>query len=712
MDDFQFLKEEISSQKFNKRIFYAKTANKYIELISIDMFIDKYMPYITNYVFKDENTEEVLTEYSNTFTNFLKYLGNENTLLNYLKIKNNKDNQNCEEKIKYNRSISLILKCFFEKFFIIDDEILRETSINNIKELLLELDKYNLLKIEIENYFYYLNDNNKNISENKEINEENVVLLLFYSFLYPFIQNNEQKIQNYCNKLKIILKNNNQPKKKRLIIQNIINIIPFIKKSLINLKDNKNENNEQNIINQNKYILKEILSSLNDVMDDKNLIISAGINYLYEIIIIYTIKNMTEIILFYDSYNNFLSNKEIDDIINNFIFKLENILNNESNLNIPLTWRIKVAYIENICQLKKFIIINNENYFNDYFSNVCQKILENINNNNNFNNTNNSNTDADLKISVLNHVEFFISTLPSFIQIFKNIASLESNVYVRTYLGAALNKILNNEQLYEIYQNTKNLNIILSNIFEIIQNIIEKEKYEVKYYALSSFELKFFNIVKDENNKMFILNKIIKLIIIALQTINEWRIRDNIFEKFDKFLTNENNFIKIISLFQNVKQKNNNYYNSLEILSNLRYLIQLFFNDKANIIRTKCLNLIYNIINIQKGNKLEKESCLIRIKEELIKYQYSLFNRNNNFEEGENFFNNISSLDKNKNYYIKIFFLESVKKFINLYSREEKNLIKDIIELIKNDKKYPKENIANNKINQNIDFIFGKLTEL
>ena len=104
MDNFQFLKDELSNPKlFNKRIFYAKNANKYIELISIDIFIDKYLPYITNYVLNDENTEEVLTEYSKTFINFLKYLNNENTLNNYIQIKNNdKDKEKDKDKDKEN----------------------------------------------------------------------------------------------------------------------------------------------------------------------------------------------------------------------------------------------------------------------------------------------------------------------------------------------------------------------------------------------------------------------------------------------------------------------------------------------------------------------------------------------------------------------------------------------------------------------------------
>ena len=710
MEDFQFLKEEISSPKFNKRIFYAKNANKYVELISIELFINKYIPYITNYVLKEENTEEVLTEYSKTFTNFLKYLGNEKSLTNYQKIKdNNKENLDKEENIKYKESIYLILKCFFEKFFTTDDEILREISVDNIKELFLELEKYPLLKNELENYLKNLIDNIKPITENKDINEENEVIFLFYSLLYPFIKNDEQKIENFCNKLKSILNNNNQPKKKRLLIQNIINIIPFIKKSLDKIKDNKTVNNEtsnQNIINQNIYIIKEIIFSLNKILDDKNLIISVGMNYLCEIIIIYTIKNITEIIIFYDEYNTFLSNQEIDSIINNYITKFEIFINNESNLNISLTWRIKVAYIENICRLKKFIIQHNPNYFNDYFSNICLKFLENINNNN-FNNSNNINTDIDLKISVLKHVDYFIPKLSSFLQIFKNITSLEPNMYVRSYLGIALNKILNNEQFYEIYTIDNNLNNLLSKIFEIIQTIIEKEKFEVKYYLLSSFEFTFFNIIKDDNNKMIILNKSIKLIIIVFETINEWRIRYNIYDKFEKFLSDEKNFLKILSLYK--IEKNNE--NIVETINNARNLIQLFFNDKANIIRTNCLILINNIINLQKNNNINEEFWLIRIKEELIKFQYSLFNKGNNISDKDNFLNNIAALDLNKNYYIKIYFLESAKKFIHLYSKEEKNIIKEIVELIKNNKKYSEKNIANNKMNNDIEFILNKLIE-
>ena len=714
MDDFQFLKEELSSPKFNKRIFYAKNSNKYIDLIEIDLFIDKYIPYITNYVLKEENTEEVLTEYSKTFINFLKYLGKECTYLNY--INNSKDsntNPNQEKTIKYKDAISLIIKCFFDKFFVIDDEILKEISINNIKELLLEIDNYSLVKSEIEKYFNFLTDNNKSFNENKDINEENEVLFLIYSLYYPFIENDEQTIINYCNKLKFILnKNNNQLKKKRVIIQNITNIIPFIRKSIDKIKEisNENDDNKIKIIKHNRYILKEVLSSLNCIMEEKNLIISVTMNYLCEIIIIYIIKNMTEIILFYEEYLNILSCQEIDLIVNNFISKLSNFLNNESALSILLTWRIKVSYIENICRLNKLVLGQNPNYYNEYFSSVCQKILENkspsnFNNNPNFNN--NINNDADLKICVLNHIDFLILRLPIFLQIFTNTTSLEHNIYIRSNLAIALNKILNNEQFYKLNDNNTNYKNLMTIIFNMIQNILEKDKYEVKYYLLSSFEFNFFNLIQNDEDKMIFLNRSIKLIILSFETITEWRIRYNIYNKFDQFISDENNFLKIIQYYEKEKVNKNNLIN--EMIKNIRYLIQLFFKDKANIIRTSCLQLINNIINIQKNHNINNDCCLIRIKEELIKFQYSLFIKNNNFEEGENFLNNIPSLEINKNYWVKIYFLDSIKKFFPFYSKEEKNIIKDIISLIKNSKKYSDENVANNKINQDIELILEKL---
>ena len=152
MDDFQFLKEEITSPKFNKRIFYAKNAKKYIELMSIDLFVNNYIPFISKYIYNEENIEEVLTEYSKTFTEFLKYLGNETTFQNYSKIiLDNNESDKIEENSMYNYSIDLIINCFFEKFFINEDEILKETTFNNIKELFLELDNYILLKKEFEN---------------------------------------------------------------------------------------------------------------------------------------------------------------------------------------------------------------------------------------------------------------------------------------------------------------------------------------------------------------------------------------------------------------------------------------------------------------------------------------------------------------------------------------------------------------------------------
>lgn len=709
MDDFQFLKEEITSPKFNKRIFYAKNAKKYIELMSIDLFVNNYIPFIANYIYNDENIEEVLTEYSKTFTEFLKYLGNEAIFQNYSKINinNNNESDKTEENNKYNNSIALIIKCFFEKFFINEDEILKETTFNNIKDLFLELDKYILLKKEFENYLNIdkiFKDSNQN-----EAGEDNKIIFSIFSLFYPLIIDDEQKITNYCNKFKLILKNNNQLKKKRLVIQNIFNIIPFIKNNIDKIKNdisNENENNDKNnIINRNISLMKEIISSLNQIMDDKNLIVSVEMNYVCEIIVIYTIQNITDFILFYDEYNDILSNQEIESIINSFIVKLESFINNESILKITLTWRIKVAYIENICRLNRIILKNNPNYFNDYFPTTCQKILEN------------NNKDPDLKISVLNHVDFLIPKLPTFIQIFKNMHSTEQNMYVRSNLAIALNKILNNPKFYESNENKNDFHSIVINIFNIIQNMIDKEKFDVKYYLLSTVEFDFFNIIKDDNFKIEILNKSIKLIIIVFEKVNEWRIRYSIYNKVETFLSNKDNFLKITNLFQqgknmNINQNPNQENKNIEMVNNLRNLIKLFFNDKANIIRTNCLNLIDNIISMQKDNNIQNDLWIIRIQDELLKYQFSLFSKNNNFEEGENFINDIISLNINKNYCIKIFFLESIKKFIHLYSNIEKNIIKEIVGLIKNDKKYSNENVANNKIMKDIELILKKLNEV
>ena len=708
MDDFQFLKEEITSPKFNKRIFYAKNAKKYIELMSIDLFVNNYIPFISKYIYNEENIEEVLTEYSKTFTEFLKYLGNETTFQNYSKIiLDNNESDKIEENSMYNYSIDLIINCFFEKFFINEDEILKETAFNNIKELFLELDNFILLKKEFENILN-INKIFKDSNES-ETGEDSKIIFSIFSLLYPLIIDDEQKIINYCNKFKLILKNNNQLKKKRLVIQNIFNIIPFMKNSIDKIKNdtsNESENNDKNnIINRNINLMKEIISSLNHIMDDKNLIVKVEMNYVCEIIVIYTIQNITDFILFYDEYNHIFSNQEIESIINSFIVKLENFINNESILKITLTWRIKVAYIENICRLNKIIMKNSPNYYNDYFSTICQKILEN------------NNKEPDLKISVLNHIDFLIPKLPTFIQIFKNINSTEQNMYVRSNLAIALNKILNNPKFYELNENNNDFHSKVINIFNIIQNMLDKEKFDVKYNLLSTVEFDFFNIIKDDNFKVEILNKSIKLIIIVFEKVNEWRIRYSIYNKVETFLSNKDNFLKITNLYQqgnnmNINQNPNQENINVEMVKNLRNLIKLFFNDKANIIRTNCLNLIDNIISMQKDNNIQNDLWIIRIQDELLKYQFSLFSKNNNFEEGENFINNIISLNVNKNYYIKIFFLESVKKFIHLYSNIEKNIIKEIVGLIKNDKQYSNENVANGKIMKDIELILEKLNEV
>ena len=700
MEDLQILKDEISNNKFNKRIFYAKNALRYIDIMPLNFFVDNYIPFITNYIMNEENVEEVLTEYSNTFVYFLKFLGKNENYMNY-ESKKDKDKM-VEDNNSYNNSINLILHCLFEKMLINEDEILKETTINNIKEILLNLDEFPLLKNEFENILFNLKILNNETDENKDIiNDENEINILFFSLLYPFIITDQKNIENFCNKFSINILGNPYRRKKRLLIQNIINIIPFIKKSIDKLSDEEKNNNENYIkLNQiNIYLLKEIISALSKIMDEKNLIISVGMNYLCEIILIYTIKNTTDIILFYDEYNKYLSNDEIDLIINNFISKLENFINNETTLKVNLTWRVKVAYIENICKLKKFIDNHNQKYFNDYYSQFCEGIL------------NGNNIEPDLKIAALKNIEVLIPTINRFIQIFNNMIIMERNKYILSSLGIALNKIMNNKTLYELNNNNnETLSDIVGQIFQFINNLINNDNFEVKYHVLSSFDFGFFNYINNDKEKISLLNESLKLYILVFQKINEWRIRYNLFEKFKNFILEKDNILKIFSFIYLLKNNPENENNILELINNIRNLVHLFFLDKANIIRMNSLELINNIISFQKDNKISDDIHLIRIKEELIKYQISIFCKNSISEE--NIINNLNLLDINKTYCMKLFFLESVKKFINLYQNHEKNIIKDILKLIKNESKYAKENIANNKINSDIDIIIENLKDI
>ena len=699
MEDLQILKDEISNNKFNKRIFYAKNALRYTDIMPLNYFVDNYIPFITNYIFNEENVEEVLTEYSNTFVYFLKFLGKNENYMNY---EANKDKDKMlEDNNSYNNSINLILHCFFEKMLINEDEILKETTINNIKEILLNLDEFPLLKNEFENILHNLKILNNENDENKDIiNDENEINILFFSLLYPFIITDQKNVENFCNKFSINISGNPYRRKKRLLIQNIINIIPFIKKSINNFSDEDKNNNENYLkISQiNIYLLKEIISALSKIMDEKNLIISVGMNYLCEIILTYTIKNTTDIILFYDEYNKYLSNNEIDLIIINFISKLENFINNETTLKVNLTWRVKVAYVENICKLKKFIDNHNQKYFNEYYSQFCESIL------------NGNNIEPDLKIAVLKNIEVLIPSIDRFIQIFNNMILMERNKYILSSLGIALNKIMNNKTFYELYNNNENLSNIFGQFFQFINNLINNDNFEVKYHVLSSFDFCFFNFINNDKEKISLLNDSLKLYILVFQKINEWRIRFNLFEKFKNFILEKDNILKIFSFIYLLKNNPENENNILELINNIRNLFHLFFLDKANIIRMNSLELINNIITFQKDNKISEEIHLIRIKEELIKYQVSIFSKNSISEE--NIINNLNLLDINKTYCMKLFFLESVKKFINLYPPHEKNIINDILKLIKNESKYSKENIANNKINSDIDNIIGNLKNI
>ena len=698
MDDFQFLKEEISSNKFNKRIFYAKNALRYVEIMPITLFVDNYIPFITNYIINEENVEEVLTEYSNTFIFFLKFLGKNQNWDNYKTIKD-KDGKNDDYKITYNNAIKLLLKCFFEKILLNEDEILKETTINNLRDLLLELDEFILLKNEFENILNELKILNKDTIESIEFNEVNEMISLSFSLLYPFIKSDENKIDIFCNQFKLSTSSNANKKKKRLIIQNIINIIPFIKKSIdkYNNQPVTNDDNYIKTIKLNIHLLKEIISDLSIILDDQNLIISVGMNYLCDIILVYTIQNTTEFILLYDEYNKFLTNEEIDLIIINYLTKLENFINNETILKVNLTWRVKIAYIENICKLKNLVNKHNPQYFNEYYSHYCENILKG------------NNIEPDLKISILKNIDLLVPTINKFIPIINEILKTEKNQYILSSLGIAINNIMNSKILYEINNNENAIGIV-NRLFQFINILLNNNIFEIKYHLLSSFDFSFFNYINEDTEKILYLNEAIKLYILSFQRINEWRIRYNLFEKFKNFILEKDNFLKLFSFFQLLNNNSESETTIFELINNIRNLIHLFFLDKANIIRINSLELINSIITFQKDNNINNEIYLIRIKEELINYQISIFCKNS--INMENILNNLNLLDMNKNYCMKLFFIESVKKFINLYSLTEKNIIKNILQLIKNNTKYAKENIANNKINNDIEVIIGNLKDI
>ena len=698
MDDFQFLKEEISSNKFNKRIFYAKNALRYVEIMPITLFVDNYIPFITNYIINEENVEEVLTEYSNTFIFFLKFLGKNQNWDNYKTIKD-KDGKNDDYKITYNNAIKLLLKCFFEKILLNEDEILKETTINNLRDLLLELDEFILLKNEFENILNELKILNKDTIESIEFNEVNEMISLSFSLLYPFIKSDENKIDIFCNQFKLSTSSNANKKKKRLIIQNIINIIPFIKKSIdkYNNQPVTNDDNYIKTIKLNIHLLKEIISDLSIILDDQNLIISVGMNYLCDIILVYTIQNTTEFILLYDEYNKFLTNEEIDLIIINYLTKLENFINNETILKVNLTWRVKIAYIENICKLKNLVNKHNPQYFNEYYSHYCENILKG------------NNIEPDLKISILKNIDLLVPTINKFIPIINEILKTEKNQYILSSLGIAINNIMNSKILYEINNNENAIGIV-NRLFQFINILLNNNIFEIKYHLLSSFDFSFFNYINEDTEKILYLNEVIKLYILSFQRINEWRIRYNLFEKFKNFILEKDNFLKLFSFFQLLNNNSESETTIFELINNIRNLIHLFFLDKANIIRINSLELINSIITFQKDNNINNEIYLLRIKEELINYQISIFCKNS--INMENILNNLNLLDMNKNYCMKLFFIESVKKFINLYSLTEKNIIKNILQLIKNNTKYAKENIANNKINNDIEVIIGNLKDI
>ena len=698
MNDLQFLKEEISSNKFNKRIFYAKNALRYIEIMPITFFVENYIPYIANYILNEENVEEVLTEYSNTFTFFLKFLGKNQNFENYMNIKDKEDKNN-DYKMNYNMAIKLLLKCFFEKILLNEDEILKETTINNLRDLLLELDKYLLLKNEFENILNEIKILNKENDESIDFNEVNEMNSLIFSLLYPFIEADEKKFEIFCNQFKLSTSSNANKKKKRLIVQNIINIISFIKKSIDKYNNQPVTNNDNyiNTIKLNTHLLKEIISDLSIILDDQNLIISVGMNYLCDIILVYTIQNTSELILLYNEYNKFLSNKEIDLIIINFLTKLENFINNETILKVNLTWRIKVAYIENVCKLKNLVNMHNPKYFNEYYSHYCESIL------------NGSNIEPDLKISILKNIELLVPTINKFIPIFNSMIIIEKDQYILSSLGIAINNIMNNKNLYEM-NNNENAIIIVNQLFQFINILLNNNTFEIRYQVLSSFDFSFFNYINNDAKKILYLIEAIKIYILAFQRIDEWRIRYNLFEKFKKFILEKNNILKIFSLYQILNNNSEIEKTIFELINNIRNLIHLFFLDKANVIRMDSLELIKNIIIFQKDNNINNEKYLIRIKEELINYQISIFCKNST--NIENIFINLNLLDMNKNYCMKLFFIESVKKFINLYSPNEKNIIKNILQLIKNDAKYAKENIAKNKIKNDIEVIIGNFKDI
>ena len=515
----------------------------------------------------------IIKDLLNKFTNKIKNISNiinnlsnnlQNDFLNY-DFNNNENNENFNE--------------IFEKVFFIENN----ENLNEINENLNEKNNENL------------NENEKLIENfiNNLLLKEDISIYLLTEIIH-FIKNDSKKAIFFLNKLL------NFNKGKKIFFINNENLTNLSKILNIILKDYKNENN-------NNIIINDLILKISNIIfyEEFNLF-----NYL------------TNLNFFYKSEEFWIEiiEKKINENINKFI-NSNLLLNNENEENFILNNNNLIEYlnnnktIENFNKLnnyKKFLLENfiNKNFFlfeKDYFfymlnfnikNLLIKKILLKIDKKFGLNNNNN---------------KIFYSIL--------NIKNLEKNKKVFKYYNSNISKIISKCSKFLTKKEEFNLKLLNK---EINKKIIKKN---MKNYFKNIFPLnKFINLWKIVLNfnsikKQFNYKEI-------LQKINENNIKIPDFEiiKNDvlrtQFLEDTKNRQKI--LLNNLKcisyLSEKGYYQGMSFINSF-FLQLLNFDEESSFIFMLCLIKNTDFFKIF-NKKMKNLAIIFEITTKLLKIYY------------------------------------------------------------------------------------------
>ena len=345
------------------------------------------------------------------------------------------------------------------------------------------------------------------------------------------------------------------------------------------------------------------------------------------------IENLKKKIEFFEKENNSL--KEM-------IIKNDNLIINYEKMIKKMEQ--KIQFLENNYNDHK---INNNKNNNYQITNECNfEITQNKSNKNNLNNKGNSNNNNNMIIDNLditnmninknnknNHIN--INTSEKY-ENNENILEKINEINLQSYV-TSMSIFPSGKIVFSLFNNT--IKITEVNFSKIIQ-LIEKAHNDFITYISIKDENNFVSCSKDKNiktwkkeknNKIYVLNKIIK-------NAHEFTIKKILYYKSDNLIS--------CSLDQTIKiwkENNNNSYDNIQIIYESNIICSILLLEEKKILISSAINLtkFYSLNNYQPIFNIEKTYC---------GYQNALCNIDNNkiIVQGENNTLKIISINEKK----------------------------------------------------------------